>query len=605
MPFVASDYQLAVLVAILLAMIGSLATNMLIGVANQASIGNAAFLAIGAFSAAQVSQSLHWPWPVSVLVAGAAAAVIGLLVAIPAVRVRGLYLIIATLALHYIVLYLLTRYQGANVGIGGFSMPPVVIPGLTTQQVWYYIAGGVALVVVLIMRNLLKSKFGRAWFSIARDEVASRALGVNVFGQKLAVFGLSSFLLGVEGGLLGYYVGVVSSDQFTFDLAVSYVAMVVVGGLSSVAGSILGAIFVIGLPYFVSFVAGLFPAEVATVLSTRLFAVESLLYGVAIVAFIVFEPRGLIYIWRRIVVRFQLAVRRQSTNLTAQPKTGAVTDRSEVLARPTRRAAEPVLQTTDLQVTYNRQSIAVDKISVSVGVREVVVLLGANGAGKTTSLRGMSGFLPAENGRVTRGDVELFGEKVGGRPPFQLAKRGLVLVPEREKVFRTLTVAENLRAVPTRRGGDRAAMTELIDEVFPALGPLHNRAAGFLSGGERQMLAIAKALILDPRVLLVDELSLGIAPFLVTRMMESLDRIRRLRDISIVLVEQNAPAALAIADYAYVLQTGEILLEGSGAELLDNPEVQRLYLGGTEPGRYGDLSAVDKAARRVVDGGGA
>jgi ABC-type branched-subunit amino acid transport system ATPase component len=432
------------------------------------------------------------------------------------------------------------------------------------------------------MRNLLRSRFGRAWSALARDEVAARALGVNLFWQKFSVFGFTSFLIGIQGALLGYYVGVVSSDQFTFDMAVSYVAMVVVGGLGSVAGSVLGAIFVTGLPYLVTYLVGYLPSDVASGLTTRLFAVETLLYGLAIIAFIVFEPRGLVDILRRLVdtVRYRA---------TRSDRENATPDAAPVAATPA--APNAVLAATDLRVTYNHLSTAIDGITVSVGAGEIVVMLGANGAGKTTTLRGISGFLPAENAELTRGEVWLNGDRVNGLAPYQLARRGLVLVPERDKVFRTLTVAENLAVVPTRPGGNRSEMLALVDEIFPALRDLGDRKAGFLSGGERQMLAISKALVADPVLLLVDELSLGIAPFLVTRLVRALDDIRHARGLGILLVEQNAAAALAVADRGYVLQTGRIVLHGTGAELRANPEVQRLYLGGAEPGRYGRLDA--------------
>jgi len=589
MPFIADDYQLAIGVAILLAVIGSIGTNLIVGVADQASIGNAAFLAIGAFTAALLSITVHLTPVLTVVIAGLMAAAIGLIVAIPAVRVRGLYLIIATLALNYIVIYAFTRLQSATVGIGGYNVEQIRFPGLSLQQGWFYIAGICALIAIVIMRNLLRSRFGRAWFAISRDEVASRALGVNLFGQKLAVFGVSSFLLGLQGGLYAYYVGVVSSDQFTFELAVSFVAMVVVGGLGTVAGSILGAVFVIGLPYLVNWIATFLPSEVSSLLSTRLFAVQTLLYGVAIVGFIMFEPRGLVYTAQRVWGALRRLLLRMRGKQVVSPVVVPAATTAAVARPAAREIADPVLRVRDLQVTYNRLSVAIDGIDVAVGAGEIVVMLGANGAGKTTTLRGISGFLPGENARVTAGDVELDGVRVSGRQPFELAKRGMVLVPERDKVFKTLTVTENMAVVPTRPGGDRAAMTELIESVFPALGPLRDRQAGYLSGGERQMLAIAKALISDPRVLLVDELSLGIAPFLVTRMMTALDEIRRAHDVSILLVEQNAPAALAIADYAYVLQTGRVVLQGSGRDLARDDEVRRLYLGGTEQGTYGRL----------------
>ncbi len=248
------------------------------------------------------------------------------------------------------------------------------------------------------------------------------------------------------------------------------------------------------------------------------------------------------------------------------------------------------LDAQSLQVTYNHLAVAIDGISLTVPRASIVAVLGSNGAGKTTTLRALTGFLASETGAVTAGRVLLYGQLQNGRQPYQIAQAGMVLVPERNKVFVGLTVDENLTAVPTRKGGDREGMRELLFEVFPALAGLRGRLGGLLSGGERQMLAIAKALIADPMVLLVDELSLGIAPSLVIRMMQSLKKIRDLKGISILIVEQNAAAALRVADHAYVMQTGRIVLEGSASDLLGNPDVQELYLGtgtGGEQRAYG------------------
>jgi branched-chain amino acid transport system ATP-binding protein len=241
--------------------------------------------------------------------------------------------------------------------------------------------------------------------------------------------------------------------------------------------------------------------------------------------------------------------------------------------------AEVIVEAKSLQVTYNRVVVAIDGISLALREGSIVAILGSNGAGKSTTLRALTGFLPGENAEVTAGEVYVYGRPQVGRLPHRIASEGMILVPERRKVFATLTVDENLAAVPTRTGGDREAMVELAFAAFPALTALRKRHAGLLSGGERQMLAIAKALVADPKILLIDELSLGIAPGLVISMMRTLQDIRAAKGISILLVEQNAAAALQIADHAHILQRGRIVLEGRGDELLGHPEVQRLYLG--------------------------
>jgi branched-chain amino acid transport system permease protein len=292
-PFMLSRYWVAVVIAIALGVIGAAATNLLIGVADQASIGNSAFMAIGAFVAAQVAIDWNWPFIPAILLGGVAAGGVGLLVGLPALRVRGLYLVTATLALHFVTLYALTVFQGSRVGVTGFIMPTVEIGPLTVQQSWYFVIMFCAVATIVMMRNLLRTRFGRAWASLARDEVASSVLGVNVRSQKVAVFGFTSFLIGIQGALFGYYIGVVSVDPFTFELAVSYAAMIVIGGLGSTKGSVLGAVFVVGLPYAVTWLGGFLPADIAATVSSRLFDFESVLYGLAIVVFLVFEPSGL------------------------------------------------------------------------------------------------------------------------------------------------------------------------------------------------------------------------------------------------------------------------------------------------------------------------
>jgi branched-chain amino acid transport system ATP-binding protein len=192
----------------------------------------------------------------------------------------------------------------------------------------------------------------------------------------------------------------------------------------------------------------------------------------------------------------------------------------------------------------------------------------------------MTGFLPGDFAAISDGEVRHEGRRLNDLPPHKIAQRGIALVPERDKVFTTLTVEENLRC--GYRPRDRVAANEtaeLIADLFPSLARLRKKVAGYLSGGERQMLAIAQMLLLEPSVVLADELSLGIAPALVDELMEAMRRINAERGISIVLVEQNAPAALAIADYAYIMETGRIVMDGTPERLMEHEDVREFYLG--------------------------
>jgi len=246
--------------------------------------------------------------------------------------------------------------------------------------------------------------------------------------------------------------------------------------------------------------------------------------------------------------------------------------------------SEILLDVYKLEVVYHRVAIAVQGVSLRVPRGQIVALLGTNGAGKTTTLRAISGFLGADDAQITDGTVTYLGQAVQGRPPYELARRGLVLVPEREKVFETLTVEENLQASARRAGGARNGRPagidrDLVYRYFPVLTQRRRQIAGYLSGGERQMLAIGAALLCQPTLLLVDELSLGLAPLVVQHLMELLQRLRAELGITILLVEQNVAAALEAADYGYVMENGRVVYDGTQARLLAHEDVQEFYLG--------------------------
>jgi branched-chain amino acid transport system ATP-binding protein len=243
----------------------------------------------------------------------------------------------------------------------------------------------------------------------------------------------------------------------------------------------------------------------------------------------------------------------------------------------------------------------VQGVTLLVGEKQIVALLGTNGAGKTTTLRAISGFLGLDDAKVTEGSIVFRGQEIANRPPHDIATKGVVLVPEREKVFPNLTVAENLAAPISAgaRGAERKGMEEQAYHYFPRLAELRPRIAGLLSGGERQMLAIAAALMCRPKLLLVDELSLGLAPAIVQDLTRKLLVIRDELGIAILLVEQSAAAALEIADYAYVLENGRVVLDGDRDRLKGHQDVQEFYLGQTNGDRrsYRDIKQYRRSRR--------
>jgi len=263
-----------------------------------------------------------------------------------------------------------------------------------------------------------------------------------------------------------------------------------------------------------------------------------------------------------------------------------------------------LLHVEKIEVVYKRVITAVQGVTLAVPDRQIVALLGTNGAGKSTTLRAISGFLGIDDARVTEGTVTFMGARLENRPPHEIAGRGVVLVPEREKVFPNLTVAENLIAPVPRTGSaaEQRRQEEIVFHFFPRLAELRQRIGGLLSGGERQMLAIAAALMCRPRLLLIDELSLGLAPVVVGELALRLIAIRDELGIAILLVEQSAATALEIADYAYVMENGRIVLDGDRERLKGHQDVQEFYLGqsggtGGERRSYRDVKQYRRSRR--------
>jgi branched-chain amino acid transport system ATP-binding protein len=239
------------------------------------------------------------------------------------------------------------------------------------------------------------------------------------------------------------------------------------------------------------------------------------------------------------------------------------------------------LEIRGLEVVYQGVIQALSSLSLNVPEGTIVALLGANGAGKTTTLKAISGFLPLESGRITRGSITIGGKDILKLAPHQIVRRGVFHVREGRHVFSDMTVEENLVAstFAQRRPRSRKDAFDEVYSYFPILSQRRGQQAGFLSGGEQQMLAIGRALVADPEMILLDEPSLGLAPLIVKEIFEIIARINREKKVSILLVEQNAVIALKYASYGYVIENGHTVLEGTTAELGANQDIQKFYLG--------------------------
>ena len=259
---------------------------------------------------------------------------------------------------------------------------------------------------------------------------------------------------------------------------------------------------------------------------------------------------------------------------------------------------ESVLDINNIEVIYEDVILVLRGLSLSVPEGQIVALLGSNGAGKSTTLKAVSGLLPSEHGEVTQGNVVYQGKRITRSNPAEIVRMGISLVMEGRRVFEHLTVQENLQTGAYTRRSGVAEDLDLVYGFFPRLKDRRTQQAGYLSGGEQQMLAIGRSLMSKPKLMMLDEPSLGLAPLLVEEIFGRVKSLNEEIGTTVLLVEQNARRALEIANHAYVMENGRIVLEGPAAELASNPDVQEFYLGLSEGGARKSYREVKHYKRR-------
>jgi branched-chain amino acid transport system permease protein len=305
-PFLDAPFLLDLANQVLLAIVGAVALMLLTGFAGQVSLGHAGLLAAGAFTTGVLVKEFGAPFWVTLPASALTGAALGVLFGLPSLRLRGLYLAVSTLALHFIVIYAGNEYETQR----GYSTGVVIDPPrlgdwmLSDARAWYALLLAFAVAAVLFALNLLRSNTGRAWRAIHGREAVAEALGINVPAYKVLAFVISSTMTSIAGCLFAYYRGFVSAEAFSLFLTIQYVAMVIIGGMGSIPGAVLGALFVTLFPYAIEWMMNHLPVPEAW--ANSVFAVNYTAFGLVMILFLLFEPQGLVGIWRRMQNYFLL-----------------------------------------------------------------------------------------------------------------------------------------------------------------------------------------------------------------------------------------------------------------------------------------------------------
>lgn len=305
-PFVVPKFWVGIVNLSAIAVIGSLALNLLTGYAGQLSLGSAGFLGAGAFTVAVLVQQWGAPFWITIPASLLVGAVLGIFVGVPALRLRGIYLTISTLAAHFVILSFATEYQSRMARGSGLTIPPPAIGPWTLEgeRNWYFVLLTAAALVTILSLNLIRSHIGRAWLAIRERDLAASALGINVSFYRVMAFVISTSLTTFGGALLAYYTGFVAAEGFTFLVTIEYLAMIIIGGVGSVLGSILGAVFVTVLPFVVE--RAVERLRFGEAFQSQIFALQIGVFALLMLAFLILEPRGLVRLWQRARAYFEL-----------------------------------------------------------------------------------------------------------------------------------------------------------------------------------------------------------------------------------------------------------------------------------------------------------
>ncbi|HUF88206.1 MAG TPA: branched-chain amino acid ABC transporter ATP-binding protein/permease [Thermohalobaculum sp.] len=564
------DYLLHVLVMLCLYVILASSFNLLIGFAGLFALSHAAFYALGAYATAIVATSLGLPFPLPLIVAVAFTAAMSVLIAVPALRVSGHYLVVVSLALQIIVIEVILNWTSLTGGTDGISGVPAYSIGgwrLDSPGRFLIAAGLGAAVCFWVCWRLAHSPFGRALRAMRENEDAAEAVGKNILYMKVTVFAFSAGLAAVAGTLFARYYTYVGAQSFTIDETIYILAMVILGGTANLWGSVLGAAILVFLPELLKFVE--LPVDIADKL-------RLVIYGLILILILRFRPEGLL--------PEPKGARAMFVPVDAERQAA---DSSDLFAGAQGGAGDVILEGRKLRKTFGGITAVAD-FSIELRKGRITGLIGPNGAGKTTAFNLLTGFLKPDSGEIV-----LRGESIGNRKPHELVAAGVARSFQDLRLFTRMTVIENVLVALPRQAGDdivpvylrparvraeERANTARAMEIlrFVELDAKAHETAENLSYAEEKLLVVARLLATGAEVLLFDEPMSGLDR---TTLEEVFPVIRRLAENGkvVCIIEHNLDVIKELCDVVYFLDEGRALAVGTPDELMNDPELATRY----------------------------
>ncbi|MEB2317103.1 MAG: branched-chain amino acid ABC transporter ATP-binding protein/permease [Pseudomonadota bacterium] len=553
------DYLLHIFVMVSIYIILASSFNLLIGYAGLFALSHAAFFGVGAYATAILAGTYGLPFPLPLLIGILATASLGMIIALPALRIGGDYLVIVTLALQVIVTTVLinwTSLTGGTDGIRGIPRLELFGTVLNSPGKFLPLALVTAVICFAIAWRLGASPFGRALKAMRENEAAVQAVGKNVVAMKLMVFAIASALAAVAGWLYAHYFTFVSAEGFTVELTIYMLAMVIIGGTGNLFGSLVGAIVLVALPEMLKFVD--MPPDIAD-------KARNMLYGLLLIVMLRLRPQGL------------LPESASASSLHAPPERPPVATQ----------AAGAALEGKGLAKRFGG-IVAVRDFDISIPPGRITGLIGPNGAGKTTAFNLLTGFLQPNEGEVTYRDRSLRGLK-----PHQIVRTGVARSFQDLKLFTGMTVLENvLVALPNQRGDNlwyvyfmpwkvRAEERENLGRAmsileFVGLGERAGDLASDLSYAEEKLLVVARLLATGAEALLFDEPLSGLAPNALAKVMPVFRRLAE-SGRTLCIIEHNLDVIRELCSQVVFLDEGRKLAEGTPDELMHDPELSERY----------------------------